>query len=182
MPNAARAIIGCPPIPLSASSNRAVTRAPSASAYSRARASASAIAACRASRYAGLSGRSDHHGPATSTWSWSAKRSISSPSAVKSVTVTVVPTLPWYATTRSPERFVSGHTRSWPVSRRSTAGPAESSSTRTAAARSASRVNVVSRSRSRAVAVTVNSASSGATSRYASPRTATTGASAMPSP
>ena len=57
--------------------------------------SASAIAACRASRCAGLSGRSDHHGPATSTWSWSARRSISSPSAVKSVTVTVVVTLPW---------------------------------------------------------------------------------------
>ena len=78
-----------PDSPLSASWISRVTCAPSASAYSRARVSASPIAACRACRYAGLSGRSAQYGPATVVWSWSARRSIRSPSTAKSVTVTL---------------------------------------------------------------------------------------------
>ena len=63
------------------------SRPPKASAYSRARSVASCAAAIRTWRYTGLSGRSDHHGPATLASSSVASRDTSSPSTVKSRTV-----------------------------------------------------------------------------------------------
>src|SRR5689334_11133619 len=172
---AARIITGPPPPrPSSAISTSRSTWAPTAAAYSRARASASAMASRRTSAPARLPGRSCHHGPDTVANSSPASRSISGPSVSKSVTVTVVPTLPLYATTRSLPRLSSGKTCT-PLD--SLFWPARISFI--SAARSSSRLTTVSRSRSRADTVTEKTACSGGTSRSASPRTTIVGCSLM---
>lgn len=94
-PGAAMATGAAFSAPRSASSTRAARLAPRAWAYSRARWTASSTAWRRASPWAGEVGRRAHQGPSTWVSSRSARRVVSSPRVVKSLSSAVMWTRPW---------------------------------------------------------------------------------------